>query len=237
MNKEHYWPVWLIKRTGAVKEGVTWAGKRNVPAFAATLPICEECNSAFGQELEAPMSKLFDEIEGGKGLSDNEAELFVRWLWKLEGLAWNFTHPGQRYTQKYTLRQRVLLPIDDMRGHLTLAISVAEHRDPRWEEGALGIDSMNVHNAVFVSGVFSRIAVLVQMSMFDDEVPDSFSKYHLHAKRDAMQGDAKLFFPKTGFRTCTDAIILLKAISPHISDLHDSFGHKMRQKMLMEQQK
>ena len=234
MNKEHYWPVWLIKRTGAVREGVTWAGKKNVSALAATLPICQDCNSAFGRELESPMSKLFDEIEGGSGLSDNDAELFVRWLWKLEGLSWVFTHPGHRYTQKYTLRQRALLPIDEIRGHLTLAISLAERRDPSWEEGALGIDSMNVHNAVFVSGVFSRIAVLVTLSMFDDEIPGSFSKYHLHPKRDLANGNVKLFFPRTGIPTCTDAITLLRTISPRISQLHDQFGKEMQQKVLME---
>lgn len=235
MNKEHFWPVWLIQRTGAVKDGVTWAGKKNVPALAATLPICQECNTVLGQELEAPMSRLFDEIESGKGVSDNEAELFVRWLWKLEGLAWTFTHPGHRYTQKYTLRQRALLPIDDMRGHLTLALSLAEQRDPKWKEGALGIDSMNVHNAIFVSGVFSRIAVVVLMTMFEDELPGSFSKYHLHPKREPVQGDAKLFFPKTGFRTCTDAINLLVAISPNISRLHDEFGDEMVRRMLTKQ--
>ena len=92
----------------------------------------------------------------------------------------------------------------------------------------MGIDSFNVHNAIFVSGVFSRIAVLVTLRPFDDEVPDSFSKYHLLPKRDGETGASKLFFPKTGFQTCTNAIMLLKAISPHISRLHDAFGKQMQ---------
>jgi hypothetical protein len=235
MNKEHFWPVWLIKRTGTVKDGVAWAGKKSIPALAATLPICRDCNSTFGEELEGPMAQLFDEIEAGKGLSDDEAELFVRWLWKLEGLYWVFTHPGHRYTQKYTLRQRALLPIDDIRGNLTLAVALAEQRDPKFEEGAMGIDSMNLHNAVFVSGVFSRIAVLVTLSVFDDEVPDVFSKYHFHRKRDPVQRGVKMFFPKVGFPTCTHAIGLLLTISPHISQLHDQLGEDARRRMNMEQ--
>jgi hypothetical protein len=235
MNKEHFWPVWLIKRTGTVKEGVAWAGKKNISALAATLPLCQDCNSTFGRELEAPMATLFDEIEAGHGLSDDDAELFVRWLWKLEGLSWTFTHPGHRYTEKYTLRQRALLPIDDIRGNLTLAIALAQQRDPQFAEGAMGIDSMNVHNAVFVSGVFSRVAAIVMLSAFDDEVPDVFTKYHLHPKRDPVQGSAKLFFPKVGFPTCTQAVGLLLALSPHISQLHDEVGADARRRMHLEQ--
>src|SRR5581483_900291 len=198
MNKEHYFPVWLIERTGTVRDGIAWGKGSNVSALSATLPLCVGCNTEFGRELESPMARVFDDIEAGRGISDEEAELIVRWMWKFEGLAWVFHHPRDVYTQRYTLRDRVLRPIDDIRGNLTLAIGLAEQRDPEFEEGAMGIDSFNVHNAVFVSGVFSRIAILVSLSIFDEDIPVVFSKYRLARHRDHSTEKAKLFFPNVG---------------------------------------
>jgi hypothetical protein len=228
MNKEHYFPVWLIERTGTVREGIEWAAQKNVSALSATLPLCVRCNSDFGRELENPMARVFDDMENGRVLSDEEAELVVRWMWKFEGLAWVFHHPRAVYTQRYTLRDRVLRPIDDIRGNITLAIGLAEQRDSDFEEGAMGIDSFNVHNAVFVSGVFSRVALLVSLSLFDDEIPSVLSKYRLAPHRECATSKAKLFFPAVGFPTCTIAIGMMKAISPTLSNLHDQHGEHMK---------
>ena len=231
MNKEHYFPVWLIERTATVREGIAWAGRDRVSALSATVPLCTRCNSDFGRELESPMTRVFDDLEAGRGISDEEAELIVRWMWKFEGLAWVFHHPRAIYTERYTLRERVLRPIDDIRGSLILAIGIAEKRDPDFEEGAMGIDSFNVHNAVFVSGVFSRVAVLVSLSVFEDDIPSVFSKYRLAPNRDHIAAKAKLFYPAVGFPTCTAAIGLMKSISPPLSMLHDEHGDTLRAAM------
>ncbi|HVS27036.1 MAG TPA: hypothetical protein VHE58_07045 [Burkholderiales bacterium] len=231
MNKEHFFPVWLVERTGTVRDGISWGGRDGVSALNATLPLCERCNSDFGREIESPMSRVFDDIEARKGLSDNEAELVVRWMWKFEGLWWVFTHPRHVYTVKYTLRERILRPIDDIRGQLTLAISLAETRDPDFSEGSLGIDSLNIHNAISVAGVFSRVAIVVCLSAFEDEVPGVFSKYQLAPKRQTDTGDAKLFYPAVGFPTCTDAVALLRALGPRLSSLHDGLGNQWRKQL------
>jgi hypothetical protein len=228
MTKEHFFPVWLIERTQTLREGIEWAGRQNIPALAATVPLCGRCNRDFGRELESPMAKIFDDIETGRGLSDREAELFVRWLWKFEGLAWIFRNPRHMYTERYTLRQRVLHPIDEIRGQLMLCLAVAEARDPEFEEGALGLDSTNVHNAIFVSGVFSRVAVLVTLAIFDEDIPAIFSKYRLLPQQETPSSNAKLFFPATSVPTCTHAIALMKGISPKLSKLHDQFGDEVR---------
>ncbi len=228
MNKEHFFPVWLIEKTSTVRDGITWMSGRRISALSATLPLCTRCNSDFGRELEGPMARVFDDLEAGRGISDEEAELIVRWMWKFEGLGWIFHYPQHIYSERYTLRERVLNPIDELRGNLTVAIALAEQRDPAFEEGALGIDSFNVHNAVFVSGVFSRIAVLVSLSMFDDAIPAVFSKYHLAPHREHSTATAKLFFPAIGFPTCMTAIVLMKAISPVLSRLHDEHGEYMQ---------
>jgi hypothetical protein len=225
MNKEHYWPRWLIERTGTDQENsIDWMGEKRVSALSATLPLCVDCNSAFGRELEAPMARIFDDIEAGRGLSDQEAEIAVRWMWKFEGLAWMFHHPSHIYTRRYTLRDRVLMPLDDIRGKLTLAIGLAEQRDPEFKDGAMGIDSNNLSNAIFVSGVFSRTAILISLSAFDDQVPAVLSKYHLSPHRNEETANAKLFYPAVGFPTCTAAIGMMRTISPALSHLHDEYG-------------
>lgn len=94
MNKEHLFPQWLILRTGTHQTGIRWGNKRNVSALSATFPLCMECNSEFGRDLESPTSKLFDDIENGQGLSDDEAELLIRWMWKIQGLAWIANYPN-----------------------------------------------------------------------------------------------------------------------------------------------
>jgi hypothetical protein len=228
MNKEHYFPVWLIERTDTVHDGIAWGKGDNVSALSATLPLCVRCNTDFGRDLESPMARVFDDLEAGQGISDEEAELIVRWMWKFEGLAWVFHHPRGVYTERYTLRERVLRPIDDIRGKITLAIGLAEQRDSEFREGAMGIDSFNVHNAVFVSGVFSRVAILVSLSVFDEDIPPVLSKYRLAPHRDHSTAKAKLFFPAVGFPTCTAAIGTMKAISPTLSALHDEYGERMR---------
>src|SRR6266498_2812771 len=134
--------------------------------MTATFPLCVACNSDFGQGLEVPVARIFEDLEQGKGISDLEGELLVRWLWKLEGLGWIFEFSGGRYNDKYTLRQRVLHPIDDIRGQLTLAIALVEKIDPDFGDAPMGLDSRCLHSAIFVSGVFSKVAVMVVLAPF-----------------------------------------------------------------------
>lgn len=228
MTREHFYPMWLIERTQTFREGIAWGGKPNVPASAATVPLCHRCNRDFGRELESPMAQIFDDIEAGQGLSDHEAEIVIRWLWKFEGLAWIFQNPRHIYTKKYTLRQRVLQPIDEIRGQLMLCVALAERRDPEFEEGALGIDSFNADNAIFVSGVFSRVALLVCLAELEEYVPAVLSKYRLAPTRESASAQAKLFHPAIGIPTCSDAIAMMQGISPVLSRLHDEIGEEMR---------
>ncbi|MHC4060175.1 MAG: hypothetical protein ACYSR6_01005 [Planctomycetota bacterium] len=223
MNKEHVFPEWLIKRTGTAKTGIKWFSRSNVPATAATLPLCVDCNTTFGDELESPMKVVFDDLEEGRGISDLEAELFVRWLWKLEGLAWIAGHPNIRYTRSYTLRQRILRPFDRVRGGLILAVSLIDQIDESFGDRPMGVDSHTEINAIFVSGVFSKVAVLVSLSCFDYLIPDEFTKYRFAPQRDALS-EAKLFYPKTNFRSCIDAIVVTKNCSDALSEAHDEFS-------------
>jgi hypothetical protein len=228
LTREHFFPLWLVERTQTYQEGIEWGGKANIPASAATVRLCAACNRDFGRELESPTAKIFDDIEAGRGVSDHEAEIIIRWLWKFEGLSWILGNPNHTYTQNYTLRQRVLQPIDAIRGDLVLCVALAERRDPEFAEGALGIDSFNVANAIFVSGVFSRVALMVSLSALKEYIPPVLSKYRLASSRQGPSSNAKLFFPATTLSTCTDAIGLMKSISPVLSKIHDEIGEELR---------
>jgi hypothetical protein len=223
MTKEHIWPQWLIRRTGTETTGVRFTEDKRVNPFKMTIPLCWKCNNAFGNELEAPVSKIFDDVENGRGLSDAEAELLVRWLWKFEGLFWSINNPQHIYSEKYTLAQRVLQPIDEVRSELTLAVSLAQIIDPEFGDSPMGVDSYNHQNAIFVAGVFSRVAVMVLLRRFEDQVPAPFSLYRLADDR-APDRNAKLFFPKEGFPRCTEAVGVTARVGPFLSYLHDTRG-------------
>jgi len=185
-----------------------------------TVPLCFSCNNRFGNELEGPVSRSFDDLEAGRGISDIEAERIVRWLWKLEGLSWIFDNPEGTYTQRYTLRDRVLCPIDDLRSELTLAISLAERIEPEFGDAPMGLDSWNDKSAIHVAGVFSRVAIMVLLRQLESMVPPSFSLYRLSA-HNAPDREAKLFFPKTGFRNCVEAVKTTTLAASILSHAHD----------------
>jgi hypothetical protein len=220
ITKEHFWPRWLIERTNADVIGVRSFSGKKIPPSALTIPLCEECNNDFGKYLESPVSKIFDEIENGKGVSDFEAELLIRWLWKLEGLYWTFTKPVVSYSPTYKLRERVLLPIDKIRSSLILAISLINQIDPSFGDAPLGLDSRNKVNAIFVAGVFSRIAMMVLFQDFLHMVPPNFSQYRMAEKLDALS-DQKTFFPKVGFRNDADAVVTTLETARTLSEVHD----------------
>jgi hypothetical protein len=67
-NKEHVFPKWLIKRTGTDKTGIRWGGISKMSALSATMPLCLKCNQAFGDELERPVSRIFDDLEADRGI-------------------------------------------------------------------------------------------------------------------------------------------------------------------------
>lgn len=223
MNKEHIFPQWLILRTGTNKTGIRWGDKRGLSALSATFPLCMECNSEFGRELEEPTSKLFDDIEHGRGLSDEEAELLIRWLWKIQGLTWIANHPNGKYTIKYTLRERVLFPIDEVRGQLILGIALYKNLHPDSTDLPMGIDSSTQVDAIFVSGVFSKIAIMVVRELFQSMIPSKFECYRLAPRRDQLCS-GKLFFPPNSFQDDVEAVGETYAASVLLSKAHDKFA-------------
>lgn len=226
MTKEHIFPRWLIERSGTAMTGIRWLGRR-IPARAATIPLCAECNTDFGKILEVPVSQIFNDLESDRGLSDAEAEILVRWLWKFEGLAWIFNNPDGIYTRKYTLAERVLRPIDEIRGELLLTIGMIDKIDSSFGDAPIGIDSYNLHNAIFVAGVFLKVAIMVLLRDFAPMVPPEFSQYHL-AEKPGELVNAKLFYPKVGFCNDIEAVTKTFLVAKTLSSLHDDVYIKLK---------
>ena len=223
MNKEHLFPRWLILRTATQQTGIRWGERRGVAPLAATLPLCEECNTAFGRDLEAPTSRLFEDIEQDQGLSDEEAELLVRWMWKIKGLDWIAAHPDGHYSLKYTLRERVLLPIDEIRGRLVLAVALVAGQHPDSTDLPMGVDAVTKHDAIFVSGVFSRIAMMVVLDQFEAMIPEQFGRYRLAQKRSPLHA-GKFFHPPCSFHDDVEAVGVTYLASASLSNAHDRFA-------------
>ena len=228
ITKEHLFPKWLIERTKTYKTGIRWLNKRNVSPYNCTVPLCRSCNKDFGEKLEGPVSKIFDDIENHRGLSENEAELLIRWMWKMTGLSWVLNHPDDRYTEIFTVKQRVLRPIDEYpRKNIILAICLVNNAEAGHDDLPMGIDSVNQLDAIFASGVFSRIAVLVLLDYFEDLIPSNFLKIRLKERMDEIS-EAKIFYPKVGFPDGDVAIINMINLSRILSFEHDRFALELR---------
>ena len=226
-NKEHPFPQWLIARTKTDQTSIRWIPDKRIPADQATLPLCQQCNTDFGAQLETPMSHILDDIEDGHGLSDNEAELVVRWLWKIDGLLWHVSHPTHEYSSVYTLRERVLRPLDRIRGALILALALCERVDPIYGDAPMGLDSHCAIDGMFVSGVFSRTAMMVVLAPFRDLIPREFSSYRLSPNRFEPAADAKFFYPKTPFPTDTELVGVTRQCSYRLTAAHEAYARQI----------
>lgn len=131
--------------------------------------------------------------------------------------------PSHHYSPLYTLRERVLNPLNAIRGQLAIAIALCQHIEPVYGDAPLGIDSHGDLDAIFVSGVFSRTAMMVVLSDCMHLVPKGFRIYRLASKRDEPTGDAKFFCPRTAYETDTElvgvTIVASQALKPGTSKL------------------
>jgi hypothetical protein len=228
MTKEHVFPEWLIRRTSTAGTDIPWWSGNSVKAKSATLPLCEACNTEFGRNLEDPVAKIFVDLEAGAGISDNEAELLVRWLWKIEGLSWIATHPMGDYSPSFTLKQRVLQPLGRIRKDLLLALSLIQEIDPVHGDKPMGLDSpLTKTNAIFVSGVFSDVAIMVLLAEAAELVPVQFTQHRLSETPD-IASDSKLIFPKTGFRDDNEAVMVTANCSFPLVEVHEKFARRVR---------
>jgi hypothetical protein len=226
MSREHFWPQWLVRHAGVLHDGVRWMDIRGLNPKSATLPLCTECNSRLGHELEEPVSRLLPRAEEGHGISHSEAVLLVRWMWKFEGLAAAYFHAGDprwRYAEAGTLIQTVLDPLiaERVLGDLMLVVGFAHRNDPAFRDGPMGLDSaISDLDAVFVSGVFGKTALLVSAMEFDHLIPACMGRYRFNSLEVRSVSEPS-FFPPTCFPYCTDAVQSMREISGPLKAAHE----------------
>ncbi len=228
MNREHFWPEWLSRRANV--RSVRWLPDKRIHPKSATIPLCVRCNSDLGEQLELPVSRVFDEVERGEGLSSTAADLLVRWMWKFEGFSWQLADEIRTYSHISTLRDVVLNRLGTIKHEICLAISIIDKIDPSFGDSPIGIDSENRVNRIFVSGVFCRLAIVVLLSRFASTLPAAFSVYRFPIVADDKLENAKLFYPKIGFATDIDAVGVTRSISPSLADLHDKLQLRDRKR-------
>jgi hypothetical protein len=236
MTHEHFFPRWLIEYADARREGITWPEKvgfewkdRNVNPDKAVIPLCDDCNNAFGTELEGPVSQIFRGIDRRDGLSDLESELLVRWLWKFEGLQWSIFHDhnSQTYTRRFTLKDRVTTSraFDEVRPHLVLAVAVANANDAG-RDWPMGLDTPVGENAINMSGVFRRVALIVSLEQFADEIHPAFGIYRFGQQ--PPDRTAKIFTPPCTFLTARKAVSVTQDCADRLYVLHEEFGRRIK---------
>lgn len=238
ITKEHFFPRWLIEYADVRREGVTWpqkqgldwVDKKNVSAEKAVVPLCDKCNAAFGKELEGPVAEIFRVLERGEGIGDLDAELLVRWLWKFEGLQWGIfrDHNTEEYTRLYSLRERITTSraFDEIRSSLILAIALANANDPGHHDWPMGLDTPVGENAITMSGVFRRVALIVSLAQFADAIHPAFGQYSFSQRPDDRV--AKIFVPPRSFITARAAVTVTQECAMILSELHDEWGRQRK---------
>jgi hypothetical protein len=219
MNKEHLFPRWLVERCDAASTRIPWTSDRRVFAGAATLPLCVECNADFGRELEGPVQLIFTALESGEEISDEQAELLIRWMWKIKGLAWIAGHPQGDCTNRYSLRERVLTPIDEVRGSLVLGLARFAELDAESSDYPMGLNTYTEVDAIFAAGVLSGLAVVVTVVPFVEFLPDQYQRLQLVSTR--ADGAGRTVLAPITFSHDVEAVGVSASLGRALSRLHD----------------
>jgi len=219
MSEEHSFPMWLIERARITK-GIYWAGKKGVDPRRCVIPLCAECNQLLGKELESPTAYSVRELESGKGLTDNQCEILVRWLWKAEGILWCGMHPSEQYSQLLTLKERALgAGFANIKPGLVLAVALIKPVDGK-DDLPMGFDSpVGGQNSIFVSGVFCNTAIMVCLRQYEFLIPPMFSRHHFVMQSENR--DENIFFPDTTVLNHKDAVEIASKASAMLWIKHE----------------
>jgi hypothetical protein len=231
MSKEHFFPRWLIDHADVHAEGIRWLGVEGlIHPERATVPLCKQCNETLGRELESPVAAIFARLEQDDGLTDEDAELLVRWMWKFEGMQWALNaasaHPDGRYTGKFTLLQRVTTSaaFDEVRPDMLLAVAMCQHNDEGFHDWPLGLDTPPSENAIAMSGVFGRIAIVTSLAQFSEAIPSAFGRYAFG--QPPTNRTTKVFVPPRTFVTANAAVETTQVTGLLLAFLHDRLGRQ-----------
>ncbi|NLF82775.1 MAG: hypothetical protein GX568_02175 [Candidatus Gastranaerophilales bacterium] len=231
MNKEHVYPQWLLKRTKCEKIYMN-SPYGKIPGDQLTIPLCEECNLKLGKQLEEPVSCIFEKIETGNGFNDFEADILVRWVWKIKGMFyWSICNKDWLYGYK-SLGEHVLKPIEIHRSRISIGIALIEDAFENKDFGyaPIGLDSFTLWSNVYVVGVFSKISLVVFYTSMKDYINDNIWTIYTLSDFPLMLNPNKNTFPKVTFSTATRAVKITNLLLGH-----DTPIEKEHEKIALEQ--
>jgi hypothetical protein len=90
----------------------------------------------------------------------------------------------------------------------------------------MGLDTPVGENAITMSGVFRRVAMIVSLARFADAIHPAFSKY-LFGQPPANR-NAKIFCPPCTFLTARGAVTATQESAMALSALHDSAAREWK---------
>jgi hypothetical protein len=188
--------------------------------LSATIPICKTCNQILGRELESPVQHIFHRVENGEGINDYDADLLVRWMWKISKLFYKYNHPKGKVTSNSSLFQFLINPISQPRNRITLAIALINELDQEFNDAPMGIDTTGFFSGVLVAGVFSKIAIIVTLTDFASLIPPIYSTYTF-SKKIGGRNEPRLMIPNIGFLDCTSAVGITTATGKELLRFHE----------------
>ena len=232
-TKEHIFPRWLIELSGATEIIVYREGTRlQHSPETLTVPMCKSCNNLLGSDLEGPVKGAMIDLLAGKGLSDVECELLVRWLWKFDSIQWLenfFDDHHRRYSSRFTMKERILgQGFHEVRSQLVFAAALIAEDEmkgtPESRGQPIGIDTpMSEHDMIAVTGVFCQAAFAVSLKTFAHHLPKNLTRYEFPILTDSTDRRAKVFFPKEGYENCSQAIDSMRSSGRKLKIEHDRF--------------
>jgi hypothetical protein len=213
-----------------LRRGIEWLGRKRINPGNATVPLCSECNNLFGTVLEGPVSRIFRTLDNNQPISDLDAELLVRWMWKFEGLQFHvFAEPEEAYTTKYSLRDRATKPdaFAEVRKDMMLALAMSHANDPGRGDWPMGLDTPVGGDAITMSGVFRRVAIISSLAQFDDLIPSVYGKYKFG--RTPADRTAPVFLPPCSFLFSRGATDLTQEVGAALSYAHAEWGRSIKE--------
>ncbi|MGK0272941.1 MAG: hypothetical protein ACI88H_003617 [Cocleimonas sp.] len=198
-NKEHIFPKWLLKLTGADKGnlsvGSNWKTGEELTfnMLSYTFPSCTICNSDFGK-LEGKVKPIFDKLINDQDVLGQELELLLDWFDKVRIGSWF----GVKYMNKDGFTSQPRFYINSRVGlkdrFLSITNTYKYEKELNWS-GVNGLAfmmsptafSLRVNNLVFVN-CSSDFVVSKRLGF-------PYVKFEI-PKPDSIETDVKFGMPK-----------------------------------------
>lgn len=219
-SKEHVFPIWMLKLTNTQDTKIPWLHGEKIKSIDCTMPICSDCNRLLNLYLEIPFKKVFTKLKSGKEISDYEAEITVRWMWKVSQLFWLYGQNNGYYEWKYSLKERCLTDIDIPRNRISLAICRTKLKVKNSEGNEpMGLDVIGQFDSILSAGVFSNVSILILSTKYLNLVPKYYTLYTLKKEIDKKN---KAISAKIGFKNSYEAVQSTRKITRKLLYYHET---------------